>query len=267
MHAGYGANRVTFATTPERSTTEALITTCVKSGGSYLQDWQSAGYVARNGFKAPGIPSGDTSAEYSPTGSYSVTEGFGLWNPGTRLDFRVLNSTSRWGGGGQYAGNYNRYFESTSHSFPDENMWDFATRVTGDYRQGVVLNYNRAPDSPIREGAGYAIFMHSAPAPTAGCISLPEAMVTRYLTDAVPGDRIIMGAVDDIFTPFSADPSGPITNKYTALGGQVALGRPTSDQVFVFSHRAAYQKFERGMIRWSHVHGSHVVRRPSSRPM
>jgi L,D-peptidoglycan transpeptidase YkuD (ErfK/YbiS/YcfS/YnhG family) len=260
LYPGYGANRVTFATTADRSRSDALVTTCVMSGLRYVQDWQSPGYVGRNGFRAPGVPSGDTAAEYSPTGSYSVTEGFGLWNPGTRLRFRILNSLSRWGGGGEYSADYNRYFESNSHHFPDEDMWDFATRPTGDYRQGVVLNYNRPPDSPIREGAGFAIFLHSNPAPTAGCIALPEALVTRYLRDAVPGDRVIMGAVGDVFTPYSADPTGPITNRYTVAGGRVALGGPVGDEVTELTRGGSSRDFERGTVRWSPGGGAHIVR-------
>jgi L,D-peptidoglycan transpeptidase YkuD (ErfK/YbiS/YcfS/YnhG family) len=260
LYPGYGAHRVTFATTADRSSSDALVTTCVKSGPRYVQDWQSPGYVGRNGFRAPGVPSGHTEAEFSPTGSYSVTDGFGLWNPGTRLRFQILNSLSRWGGGGEHSADYNRYFESSSHDFPDEDMWDFATRPTGDYRQGVVLNYNRPPDSPIREGAGFAIFLHSNPAPTAGCIALPEALVTRYLKDAVPGDRVIMGAVGDVFTPYSADPTGPITSKYTVVGGQVALGRPVGDEVTGLTRGGKHQNFERGTIRWSADGGAHVVR-------
>lgn len=254
---GHGAQRVTFATTTDRLQTRALVTSCVRSGTRYVQEWQSPGYVGRSGFKPPGVPSGHTRFEFSPTGSYSVTEGFGVYNPGTRLGFRLLNRNSRWGGGGQYASNYNRYFESTSHVFPDENMWDFATR--GDYRQGAVINYNRPPDSGITRGAGFAIFLHANPSPTAGCISLPEGLVTRYLRNAVPGDRIIMGAVGDIFTPHASNPLGAIARKYDAAGGQVALGSPTSREVSGLRGGGAYQTYQRAAIQWSPASGAHIT--------
>ncbi|OUM41279.1 hypothetical protein B8W73_11955 [Arthrobacter agilis] len=255
-YSGFSANRVTFATTTDRGQTRALVTTCVRAGNSYQQEWQSAGYVGRSGFKAPGVPSGHTQYEFSPTGSYSVTEGFGLWNPGTRLRFQVLNRNSRWGG--RPNSNYNRYFESSSDIWPDENMWSFATRPTGDYRQGVVINYNRPPDSSIRAGEGFAIFLHSNPEPTAGCISLPESVVTRYLRNAQPGDRIIMGAVDDIFTPYSSNPFGSITQKYAQLGGQVVLGNPISNETGGLPGGGAYQDFQRGSIVWSPAGGAHL---------
>ena len=78
-------------------------------------------------------------------------------------------------------------------------MWYFATRRSGDYRQGAVINYNRAPDSPITMNAGFAIFLHANPVPTWGCISLSESDVVRYLRTAAPGDRLIMGVGSDVF--------------------------------------------------------------------
>lgn len=255
-YSGHGANRVTFVTTTDRGQTQALVTTCVRAGNTYHQDWQSPGYIGRSGFKAPGVPSGHTQHEYSPTGSFSVTEGFGLWDPGTKLNFQILNPHSRWGG--QLNGNYNRYFESSEDTWPDENMWDFATRPSSDYQHGVVLNYNRPPDSTVRQGDGFAIFLHSNPVPTAGCISLPASVVTEYLQNAQPGDRIIMGAVEDVFTPYSSDPFGPITQKYAELNGQVGLGSPTSNEIGF--RGGAYQHYERGSIVSSPAGGTRVLK-------
>ena len=78
-------------------------------------------------------------------------------------------------------------------------MWYYATRASHDYRQGVVINYNRPPDSAIQMNAGFAIFLHANRVPTWGCISLNEADVVRFQRGAVPGDRIIMGVGDDVF--------------------------------------------------------------------
>ena len=79
----------------------------------------------------------------------------------------------------------------------DENMWFFAMR--GDYKQGAVLNYNRPPDSPIVQDAGFAIFLHERTFPTAGCIALPDGNVVDWLRKAHSGDRIIMGVRGDLF--------------------------------------------------------------------
>ena len=78
----------------------------------------------------------------------------------------------------------------------DENMWYFATRASHDYRQGVVVNYNR-PN--IVQDAGFAIFLHMNKVPTAGCISLDDWAVVDYIRKSTPGDRIIMGTYNDIF--------------------------------------------------------------------
>ena len=63
------------------------------------------------------------------------------YNPGTDLDYRQLNSQSKWGG--TRGVNYNQYFEGPKASAADEDMWAIAR--AGDYRLGVVINHNRPP--------------------------------------------------------------------------------------------------------------------------
>ncbi|MEX5294446.1 hypothetical protein QYM41_04090 [Kocuria sp. CPCC 205268] len=179
---GYGRSQATFVN-------------CVRIGGNYVEEWRTSAYVGASGFKRPGVPSGHTQYLYSPQGSYSVTESFGVYNPGTALPYRQLNPNSRWGG--RLGTLYNKYFESTGYTWPDENMWYFS--LSGDYRLGVVINYNRPPDSPIVQGNGFAIFLHANKKPTAGCIALHEHEVARYMRTARPGDRIIMGVRADLF--------------------------------------------------------------------
>lgn len=168
---------------------------CKNIAGIYVTEWKTDGYVGTSGFKSPGVASGPTRYLYSPTGAYTVTEAFGLGNPGTKLPYRTLNPNSRWGGN-PYTSTYNKYFESTSWIGYDENMWYFATRAAHDYRQGAVINYNR-PN--ITQDAGFAIFLHENKIPTAGCISLDDWAVVDYLQKSVSGDRIIMGVKSAIF--------------------------------------------------------------------
>ena len=78
-------------------------------------------------------------------------------------------------------------------------MWYFATRPSHDYRQGVVINYNRPPDAPITMNAGFAIFLHGNNLPTWGCISLNDGDLLQYLRTAHAGDRFVMGVAYDIF--------------------------------------------------------------------
>jgi uncharacterized protein with LGFP repeats/L,D-peptidoglycan transpeptidase YkuD (ErfK/YbiS/YcfS/YnhG family) len=194
------ANRVTFAIAEGYGQYQANILNCKKIAGTYLLDWKTAGTVGQNGFKAPGVASGPTRNMYSPTGSYSVTEAFGLGNPGTALPYQQLNSNSRWGGN-PYSWSYNKYVEYSGPAIGyDENMWNFATMQGRDYVQGAVINYNRPPDVPsIVQDAGFAIFLHANPVPTAGCIAIDEGNVVRWLQTATPGDRIIMGVRSDLF--------------------------------------------------------------------
>ncbi|WP_306925561.1 hypothetical protein [Arthrobacter globiformis] len=191
----YGANRVLLTFTQGYRQSHATNVYCVRVAGLYVADWRTDGYVGASGFKAPGVPSGPTRYLYSPTGSYSVTEAFGLGNPGTALPYRTLNPRSRWGGN-PWTATYNKYFESSSWVGWDENMWYFATRATHDYRQGVVVNYNR-PN--IVQDAGFAIFLHMNKVPTAGCISLDDWAVVDYIRKSRPGDRIIMGTYSALF--------------------------------------------------------------------
>ena len=193
-----GASRVSFAIADDYGSTRVTFITCVrKPDGSYAKEWGALGHAGESGFAAPGVATGPTWQMFSPTGSFTVTQAFGLGNPGTALPYRTLNPYSRWGG--RLNGNYNKYFESSSDVFPDENMWYFATRPSHDYRQGVVINYNRPPDAPITMNAGFAIFLHGNNLPTWGCISLNDGDLLQYLRTAHSGDRFVMGVAYDIF--------------------------------------------------------------------
>lgn len=194
----HGAARVSFAVAESYGSTRVTFITCVRQGdGSYAKEWGAYGSAGESGFAGPGVATGPTWQKYSPTGSFSVTEAFGLGNPGTALAYRTLNPFSRWGG--QLNANYNKYFESSADIFPDENMWYYATRPSHDYRQGVVINYNRPPDSPIVMNAGFAIFLHGNNVPTWGCISLNDGDLLQYMRTARPGDRFVMGVAGDVF--------------------------------------------------------------------
>lgn len=198
-YSANNANRVTFAVAESYGTYQATVLNCKKVAGVYLMDWKTYGTVGQNGFKAPGVPSGPTRFEYSPTGSYSITEAFGLSNPGTALPYKTLNPNSRWGGNPN-SGYYNQYVEySNSAMGYDEDMWYLATRPQHDYQQGAVINYNRLPDSQIVQDAGFAIFLHENPVPTAGCVAIDHESMVRWLQTAQPGDRIIMGVRADLF--------------------------------------------------------------------
>ncbi|MFE4542683.1 hypothetical protein [Arthrobacter sp. NPDC056727] len=251
--SGFGANRVTFATATTRNTSPLTITGCVRSGSRYVQEWQDWGYGGQYGFAAQNREWEDTYR--SPTGSFSFTEALGRSNPGTALRYRKINYWSRWGG--EWNGNYNQYFEGAGGE-ADENLWTFMNQ--GYYEQAAVINYNRPPDSKTVLGASYAIFFHAGRAPSAGCISTSLATVTRLLRTNRPGDRIIMGAVDDVFTPYSSNPFGAITAKYARTGGPASwLGSPASREVTGLRSGGAYQVFGGGSIFWSGGSGARTI--------
>jgi L,D-peptidoglycan transpeptidase YkuD (ErfK/YbiS/YcfS/YnhG family) len=198
-YPSYGASAVSFAIAESYGSYRATFVRCQNTAGVYWPDWSAGATVGRSGFKPPGVASGPTRYEYSPTGDYSVTQAFGLGNPGTALPYQTLNPNSRWGGN-PWTATYNQYFESSNWVGYDENMWYFATRSTHDYRQGAVLNYNRPPDSRIVQDAGFAIFLHGNTSPTAGCIALPDWNLVNWLQKARGGDRIIMGVRSALFS-------------------------------------------------------------------
>jgi L,D-peptidoglycan transpeptidase YkuD (ErfK/YbiS/YcfS/YnhG family) len=195
------ANRISFTIAETYGTSKASFINCVRVGSVYKQEWKTGkATVGLKGFKRPGVASGHTQYRWSPQGSFTVHEAFGEGNPGTDLKYKKLNKRSRWSG--TLGSSYNKYYEAGSVGYerwPDENMWFFMRLPTGDYRQGAVIDYNRGPGQAIQQGAGFAIFLHANPVPTAGCIALDLQNVVRYLKTADPGDRIIMGVRQDIF--------------------------------------------------------------------
>ena len=70
-----------------------------------------------------------------------------------------IHPASRWGGD-RNTWYYNRYVENAALGYPNENMWNFALR--GEYRQGLLIDYNRRADGSIPSGtAGFAIMLHT----------------------------------------------------------------------------------------------------------
>jgi uncharacterized protein with LGFP repeats/L,D-peptidoglycan transpeptidase YkuD (ErfK/YbiS/YcfS/YnhG family) len=251
-YSSFGASRVTFATAATRESNVVTITGCVRSGNGYVQEWQDWGYAGLKGFAPPGLTWEDTFK--SPTGSYSVTEALGRSNPGTALAYHTVNPNSRWGG--EHGPTYNQYFEGGGGP-SDENLYTYMNQ--GYYEQAAVINYNRQPDMPVTQGASYAIFLHAGRTTSAGCISTSLGVVNQFLRTNRPGDRIIMGAVDDIFSPFSANPWGAISEKYTTTGGPAGgLGSPTSNETGGLKDGGAFQNFQGGAILWSPSTGARI---------
>ncbi|ACL42398.1 LGFP repeat protein (plasmid) [Pseudarthrobacter chlorophenolicus A6] len=251
--SGFGANRVTFATATDRNSNVLTITGCRRSGSGYVQEWQDWGYGGLRGFSPQNQAWEDTYR--TPTGSFSFTEALGRRNPGTTLRYHTVNTMSRWGG--ERGATYNQYFEGAGGP-SDENLWKYMNE--GYYEQAAVINYNRLPDARTVQGASFAIFFHAGRVPSAGCVSTSLSTVTRLLKTNRPGDRIIMGAVDDVFTPYSSNPFGAITARYARSGGPAGiLGVPAGNETGGLVRGGAQQLFRNGAITWSSATGARIT--------
>lgn len=186
------SQRVVFAVGQERETTDVELTGCVRVADGYAEEWTAPAVIGSGGFG----PAHETEVNslQTPSGSYTMTEGFGRQDPGTELEYNTLNEYSRWGGReGPY---FNQYFEGPG-ARPDENLWRLMQQ--GLYEQSVVINFNRPPDSQAQHGLSFAIFLHAGMAESWGCVSTDVDTVTRVLQNATPGDHMVMGAADDVF--------------------------------------------------------------------
>ncbi|SNT25951.1 L,D-peptidoglycan transpeptidase YkuD, ErfK/YbiS/YcfS/YnhG family [Actinomadura meyerae] len=189
-----GARHVVFAVAAGYGTTEVTVTECVRKGRFWKQFLTTLGHVGRNGYAEPGAKrEGDGK---SPTGSYTMTEAFGEGDPGTWLPYRSLRASGDCWGSTIGDSRYNRYYRGACLP-DDENLSQLMQR--GPYKQSVVVNYNRPPDSPIVHGAGSAIFMHIGSGPTAGCVAMARPELESIMRTLLPGDRIMMGTRQALF--------------------------------------------------------------------
>lgn len=199
------ARHLVFAISPGYSSNRVVVTECEKidtvdkadgdrdAGGSWRKVSVTTGRAGANGFARPGEKrEGDGR---SPTGSFGLSEAFGLRDPGTGLPYRRLRASGDcWSATSGQSG-YNDYYSGTCRS-TDEDLSAIAQR--GAYRQAVVIDYNRPDTVP---GHGSAIFLHvGGVTPTAGCISIALPRLRAVMRTLVEGDRIIMGPKGALFT-------------------------------------------------------------------
>ncbi|MFC5747411.1 L,D-transpeptidase family protein [Actinomadura rugatobispora] len=189
------ARHVVFAVADGYGTAEVAITECARIGPFWRTVLSTSGHVGRNGFAEPGAKrEGDGK---SPTGSYSMTEAFGEGDPRTRLPYRTLRESGDCWGSTIGDDRYNRYYRGTCLP-ADENLSQYMK--DGPYRQAVVIDHNRPPESPIVHGHGSAIFMHIGTGiPTSGCVSLARPELEALMRTLRPHDRIIMGPREALF--------------------------------------------------------------------
>jgi len=186
------ATRLVFAVSSGYSSNEVVVTECAKTGRSWKKATATTGRAGTKGFAAPGKKrEGDGK---SPTGSYGLTEAFGMGDPGTRLPYRQLRAGGDCWGSTPGQSDYNEYYPGTCRS-TDENLSKIMQQ--GPYHQAVVIDYNRPK---AVSGYGSAIFFHvGGKTPTAGCISISEESLRTVMRALAENDRMIMGPKSVLF--------------------------------------------------------------------
>ncbi|MCO5997610.1 L,D-transpeptidase family protein [Actinoallomurus rhizosphaericola] len=186
------ASHVVFAISSSFDSNHVVVTECAKQGNAWKRVSVTTGRAGTGAFARPGAKREGDGA--TPTGSFTLTEAFGLGNPGTKLKYRTLRSSGDCWGATPGKSHYNEYYSDPCRS-TDEDLSAIAQR--GPYHQAVVINYNRPNAKP---GLGSAIFFHvGGITPTGGCVSIRESRLRAVMRTLVPNDRMIMGPRSALF--------------------------------------------------------------------
>jgi L,D-peptidoglycan transpeptidase YkuD (ErfK/YbiS/YcfS/YnhG family) len=165
----------------------------VKSSGSYAtvtawakgpSGWTSV-ISARGRVGSRGVTNGATRKQgtyTTPSGTYTITEGFGIVAGGTSMPYTRINSTQWWVEDPK-SKFYNSMHTAAGADFPltekgargSEHLIDYPTQ----YAKALVIDFNRRPATP---GRGAGIFLHvNGKGATAGCVSVPRATMDRIM--------------------------------------------------------------------------------------
>jgi L,D-peptidoglycan transpeptidase YkuD (ErfK/YbiS/YcfS/YnhG family) len=180
----------------------------VKAAGSYatVTLWARAGLTwhqiaattaARVG--ANGITDGATrtqGTDTTPTGTYTITEGFGVGtNPGTAMPYHEV-TTHDWWVEDPTSAYYNQMRTDIQGGFHltesgddgSEHLINYPTQ----YNNALVINFNM---NPTVVGRGAGIFLHDLgpqAGPTAGCVAVPAAFMTQIMQWINPADHPVI---------------------------------------------------------------------------
>lgn len=132
----------------------------------------------------------------TPSGVYPLFRAFGTaGDPGTRLAYTVLEDGDFWVDDPE-----SRFYNTRVRGDAPGRDWNSAEDLSAQttaYKYSIVIEYNT---DPVVKGLGSAIFLHcSTGAPTAGCVSVPEADMVRLLRLLQPGDAVVIaGSVAEL---------------------------------------------------------------------
>lgn len=180
--------------TVKASGSYATVTAWAKGSSGWKSVISDSGRVGSNG-----IVDGATrrqSTYTTPSGTYTITEGFGVESSGTSMPYTRVNS-SHWWVQDPESKFYNQMHTEAGADFPltesgergSEHLINYPTQ----YAKALVINFNRWPATP---GRGAGIFLHvNGKGATAGCVSVPRATMDRIMGWIKPGahPRIAIG--------------------------------------------------------------------------
>jgi L,D-peptidoglycan transpeptidase YkuD (ErfK/YbiS/YcfS/YnhG family) len=180
--------------TVKASGSYATVTAWAKGSSGWKSVISDSGRVGSNG-----VVDGATrrqSTYTTPSGTYTITEGFGVESSGTSMPYTRVNS-SHWWVQDPESKFYNSMHTEAGADFPltesgergSEHLINYPTQ----YAKALVINFNRWPATP---GRGAGIFLHvNGKGATAGCVSVPRATMDRIMGWIKPGahPRIAIG--------------------------------------------------------------------------
>jgi L,D-peptidoglycan transpeptidase YkuD (ErfK/YbiS/YcfS/YnhG family) len=180
----------------------------VKASGSYatVTAWAkgSSGWKAQFSTSAArvganGVTDGATRRQgtyTTPTGTYTLTEGFGAASGGTAMPYHVVTDDDWWVEDPESTF-YNSMHGEQGADFPLTEAGDRGSEHLIDYpvqyAKALVIDFNRRPATP---GRGAGIFLHvNGSGATAGCVSVPRATMDRIMGWVTPSahPRIAIG--------------------------------------------------------------------------
>ncbi|MFF4685862.1 L,D-transpeptidase family protein [Streptomyces sp. NPDC001307] len=180
----------------------------VKASGSYAtvtawakgsSGWKAQFSTTAGRVGANGVVAGSTRRQgtyTTPTGTYTLTEGFGVEAGGTSMPYTQVNSAHWWVEDPQ-SRYYNSMHTAAGADFPLTESGDRGSEHLVDhpvqYAKALVIDFNRWPAVP---GRGAGIFLHvNGRGATAGCVSVPRATMDRIMGWIRPGahPRIAIG--------------------------------------------------------------------------
>jgi L,D-peptidoglycan transpeptidase YkuD (ErfK/YbiS/YcfS/YnhG family) len=188
------SEQLIFATNRDSSSSLITIHAVERNNGVWqLVFPRFAGSIGERGFAA--IDDKREGDSKSPSGVFPLGVAFG-YDPSveTKMPYRQATEDDFWVDDGN-SEDYNKWVQGE----PNAASWEKMRRDDGQYKYGVVIEYNM---SPIVKGKGSAIFLHvwKDGGPTLGCVSMPEEMVLKILGWLDPAKKplIIMGTESEL---------------------------------------------------------------------